>query len=116
MRMHDGRPMVARDARECETERRVESRPTTERMDLDAARFELRRPGAAFVEAADGRGHLAVQALGQRHHEALGAAGMQTEDDLEQAGTAGHVGQIGRAPSACGTGSMLESSAIVRAR
>jgi hypothetical protein len=114
--MHDARAMLARQPGEREAEARVESGLASQRMDLDAARLELWRPGAALVETAHSRGHVAVQALGQRHHKAFGAAGVQTEDDLEQTGTAGHLSQIGRQPSACGTGSMLESSAIVRAR
>ena len=82
MGMHDGRTMVTRDARESEAESRVESRLSTERVHFDPPCLELGRPGAAFVEAANGCRHVGVQALGERHHEAHGAARMQTEDDL----------------------------------
>ncbi len=62
-----------------------------------ASSWLAQAPGSSRQQTAVGQ--VGVQALGQRHHEALGAAGMQAEDDLQQAGTPRHGIQYTRSLS-----------------
>ena len=92
-----------------------EARVAAERGDRMPARLELVGPRACLVETAHRHRHIAPQAPHQLHHQPLGSAGIEAEDDLQHAqGTNGlRLGADDAAGVLCHVGGQLDSVASV---
>ena len=84
MAMYDVDAMARRHARERAAEHRPEPVPTPQRGDVDLVTKAL-APTAFLVEATDRHRDLGPQTLHQLDDQPLGASGIQTENDLEDA-------------------------------
>ena len=90
MRVQDRGTVTPRDVEHAAAERGLETGTALERRDLDPALDELVRPRPGIVQATHGHRDLRMQSLRELDDEPLGAARIQTEDDLQHAGPRRH--------------------------
>jgi hypothetical protein len=78
--------LPARDVCNPARQRRSKAGFPVKGQHFDASCFDLRRPGAGLIEAADNHGKLGLEAANEVQHQPLSASGIETEDQLQDSG------------------------------
>ena len=86
MAVQNVRSMPPRRAGHFAGECRVKARAPSECGYRDATLFQQASPRALIVEAAHRHWNLGMQAVDEFDHQALGAAGVETQNDLKNPG------------------------------